>query len=77
MSLFRNLRLPTPDNWRLWQKVTAVVAVPLIAASLYGGLRVYDTVQEARHYSEQAERVTIIPRWRSGAWASAVQPWQP
>ncbi|TCN41610.1 signal transduction histidine kinase [Rhodococcus sp. SMB37] len=75
MSLFRNLRLPTPDNWRLWQKVTAVVAVPLIAASLYGGLRVYDTVQEARHYSEQAERVTIIPslaQWSMGVGGAAL-----
>ncbi|HET8993491.1 MULTISPECIES: ATP-binding protein [unclassified Rhodococcus (in: high G+C Gram-positive bacteria)] len=75
MSLFRNLRLPTPDNWRLWQKVTAVVAVPLIAASLYGGLRVYDTVQEATHYSEQAERVTIIPtlaQWSMGVAGAAL-----
>ncbi|MFD6856430.1 ATP-binding protein [Rhodococcus sp. NPDC060090] len=75
MSLLRNLRVPTPDNWRLWQKVTAVVAVPLIAASLYGGLRAYDTVQEANHYSQQAEQVAIIPalaQWSTGVAGAAM-----
>jgi len=61
MSVLRQLRLPTPDNWRMWQKVTAVVAVPLIAASLYGGLRVFERFDESQHFATQAEQVTILP----------------
>lgn len=41
--------------------MTAVVAVPLVAATLYGSLRVYDLYQENDAYSAAAENVSILP----------------
>ncbi|MDJ0397564.1 sensor histidine kinase [Rhodococcus rhodochrous] len=57
----RKFRQHTPDNWRLWRRMTAVVAVPLVAATLYGSLRVYDLYQENDAYSAAAENVSILP----------------
>lgn len=61
MSLMRQLRLQSPEHWRLWRKVTAVVAVPLIAATLFGALRVENLFDESEHYQSQAEQVSILP----------------
>lgn len=61
MSLSKQLRQYAPDNWRLWRKVTAVVAVPLVAATLYGSLRVYDKFEENRAYRTAAENVSVLP----------------
>ncbi len=76
MSLFRNLRLPTPDNWRLWQKVTAVVAVPLIAASLYGACASTTPSKRRGTSPSRPSKCRSSLRWRSGAWVSAVLLWQ-
>ena len=57
----KKFRQHTPDNWRLWRRMTAVVAVPLVAATLYGSLRVYDLYQENDTYSAAAENVSILP----------------
>ncbi|MCD5419659.1 ATP-binding protein [Rhodococcus pyridinivorans] len=57
----RKFRQYTPDNWRLWRRMTAVVAVPIVAATLYGSLRVYDLYQENDAYSAAAENVSILP----------------
>jgi len=61
VSLVQQIRQHTPENWRLWRKMTVVVAVPIVAATLYGSLRVYDLFQENRAYSAAAENVSILP----------------
>ncbi|WP_064062519.1 sensor histidine kinase [Rhodococcus gordoniae] len=57
----RQFRRHTPENWRLWRRMTVVVAVPIVAATLYGSLRVYDLYQENDAYSAAAENVSILP----------------
>ena len=57
----KQLRQHTPENWRLWRRMTAVVAVPIVAATLYGSLRVYDLYQENDVYNAAAENVSILP----------------
>ncbi len=61
MSLKQQFRQYSPDNWRLWRRVTAVVAVPIIAAAFYGSLRVYDLFEDSRHFDTAAEQVSILP----------------
>ncbi|WP_240952205.1 ATP-binding protein [Rhodococcus sp. BL-253-APC-6A1W] len=61
MSLKPQFQQYSPENWRLWRKVTAVVAVPIIAAALFGSLRVISLFEDSRHFSTAAEQVSILP----------------
>lgn len=57
----RPSRSYSPQNWRLWRKVTVVLCLPVIAASLFGASRVNLLVKESSHYSAQSEQVAILP----------------
>ncbi|MBM7458950.1 ATP-binding protein [Rhodococcus coprophilus] len=61
MSLKQQFRQYSPENWRLWRKVTAIVAVPIIAAAFFGSLRVYTLFEDSRHFATAAEQVSILP----------------
>ncbi|MEU5841349.1 ATP-binding protein [Rhodococcus sp. NPDC047139] len=57
----KQLRQYTPENWRLWRKMTVVVAVPIIAATTYGSMRVYGQFEESGDYRAAAENVSVLP----------------
>ncbi len=57
----RPFRSYSPQNWRLWRKVTVVLCLPVIAASLFGASRVNRLVEESSHYSTQSEQVAVLP----------------
>src|SRR5262245_29975028 len=46
-----------PDRW----KVFAIVLVPLILASAFGGLRIYSNAIEARDLQRAADRAELVP----------------
>lgn len=71
MSLKQQFRQYSPENWRLWRKVTAVVAVPIIAAAFFGSLRVYGLFEDSRHFNTAAEQVTILPMFAEYSTAVA------
>ncbi|SDE55289.1 ATP-binding protein [Rhodococcus tukisamuensis] len=48
------------EGWGLRWKVTAVVALPITAAMVLGGLRVQDQLSTAAHFSEAATRTSIV-----------------
>src|SRR4051812_22302450 len=52
-----------PSNWPVRVKVLAIVVVPLVLASVFGGLRIYSSASEAvelRHASERADMVPAV-----------------
>jgi signal transduction histidine kinase len=48
-------------NWRVRWKVVAIVAVPLMLAILFGGLRSYGAMTAARGLRLAADRVEMVP----------------
>ncbi|MDG3016072.1 ATP-binding protein [Speluncibacter jeojiensis] len=57
----RRWRLPSLENWGVRWKVTAVLAVPLIVAMVFGALRVQSELSDAVHYSSAADQMVEIP----------------
>ncbi|MFZ2529869.1 MAG: ATP-binding protein [Rhodococcus sp. (in: high G+C Gram-positive bacteria)] len=57
----RPSRSYSPRNWRLWHKVTVVLCLPVLAASLFGASRINRLLEESGHYSAQADQVAVLP----------------
>ncbi|MFD6896651.1 sensor histidine kinase [Rhodococcus sp. NPDC060086] len=60
MNLRRN-RLLRLGNWRLRYKLGVIVAVPLLAAMLLGGLRITTQLEESRRYDALSEQIAVAP----------------
>ncbi|GBE65797.1 hypothetical protein MFM001_22590 [Mycobacterium sp. MFM001] len=48
-------------NWPVRWKVVAIVAVPLILAMVFGGLRIYGALNEASELRLAADRAEVVP----------------
>ncbi|WP_062541732.1 sensor histidine kinase, partial [Mycobacterium celatum] len=48
-------------NWPVRWKVVAIVAVPLILAMVFGGLRIYGALNEASQLRLAADRAEVVP----------------
>ncbi|MBX7433065.1 HAMP domain-containing protein [Mycobacterium sp. Y57] len=49
------------SNWPVRLKVLAIVAVPLVLACVFGGLRIYSSATEAADLRQAAERAQMVP----------------
>ena len=49
------------SNWPVRTKVLAIVMVPLVLASVFGGLRIYSGATEARELGRASERADMVP----------------
>ncbi len=51
----------SPRNWPVRWKVVAIVAVPLVLAMVFGGLRISDAFTEAHDLRLAADRAELVP----------------
>ena len=51
----------SPRNWPVRWKVVAIVAVPLVLAMVFGGLRISDAFSEAHDLRLAADRAEVVP----------------
>ncbi|MFB1295380.1 ATP-binding protein [Mycobacterium sp. pW049] len=51
----------SPSNWPVRAKVLAIVAVPLILACIFGGLRISTSTSEALDLRRAADRADMVP----------------
>lgn len=61
MSLDRRPSRWAPSNWPVRAKVLAIVAVPLVLACAFGGLRVWASTSEALDLRRAADRAEMVP----------------
>lgn len=64
MNDTRAVKRPAPlalSNWPVRVKVLAIVAVPLLLACVFGGLRVYSSATEAAELRHAAQRADMVP----------------
>lgn len=60
----RAVKRPAPlalSNWPVRVKVLAIVAVPLLLACVFGGLRIYSSATEAAELRHAAQRADMVP----------------
>lgn len=61
MGSGKRLRRWSARDWRLWQKIVAVVSVPLIAATVFGVLQITSDFHNQHHYRALAGQVELLP----------------
>ncbi len=49
------------SNWPVRWKVVAIALVPLLLAAVFGGVRIYSSITEARTLSVAADRAKLVP----------------
>ncbi|HEY7054770.1 MAG TPA: ATP-binding protein, partial [Mycobacterium sp.] len=50
----------SPSNWAVHWKVLAIVVIPLVLAVAFGGMRVYNSVTDARDLRQAANRADMV-----------------
>ena len=48
------------SEWSVRRKVVAVLAIPVVLAAVFGGLRVSSELQDASGYSTNQQRATVL-----------------